>query len=340
MSAIVFPAEWYPQSGIQITWPHTHTDWNYMLEEVTDCYVSFSKEILKREKLLVTAPPDVDVKRYFSKQERQNLICVKINSNDTWARDHGAFSIFNGNKPAIIDFGFNAWGLKFAANFDNLITGKLFRAGVFQPGVNYRNRLNFILEGGSIESDGKGTLLTTSACLLAPNRNQPMSQNQIEAYLKRTLGAERVLWLNHGHLAGDDTDSHIDTLARFCDEETIAYVQCDDIEDAHYDELHAMEAELTSFETHNGKPYHLIALPMADAVFEGTQRLPATYANFLIINGAVLIPFYGTPKDEIAKKQLQKAFPDRDIVGVDCRALIRQHGSLHCVTMQFPEGFI
>jgi len=116
MSAIVFPAEWYPQSGIQITWPHTHTDWNNMLEEVTDCYVSFSKEILKREKLLVTAPPDVDVKRYFSKQERQNLICVKINSNDTWARDHGAFSIFTGNKPVIIDFGFNAWGLKFAAN--------------------------------------------------------------------------------------------------------------------------------------------------------------------------------------------------------------------------------
>lgn len=340
MSGIVFPAEWYPQSGILITWPHTRTDWDYMLEEVTDCYVSFSKEILKREKLLVAAPPDLDVRRYFSEKERRNLLCVKINSNDTWTRDHGAFSIFAGNKPAIIDFGFNAWGLKFAANLDNLITGKLFRAGVFQPGVNYRNRLNFILEGGSIESDGKGTLLTTSACLLAPNRNQPMSQVQIEAYLKKTLGAERVLWLNHGHLAGDDTDNHIDTLARFCDEETIAYVQSDDAQDAHFDELHAMEAELTSFVMHNGKPYRLIALPMADAVFEGAQRLPATYANFLILNGAVLLPFYGTPKDELAKKQLQKAFPDREIIGVDCRALIRQHGSLHCVTMQFPEGFI
>ena len=311
-----------------------------MLEEVTDCYVSFSKEILKREMLLVTAPPNLDVRRYFSEKERQNLICLKINSNDTWARDHGAFSIFAKNRPVLIDFGFNAWGLKFAANLDNLITGELFRAGVFQPFVDYRNRLNFILEGGSIESDGKGTLLTTSACLLAPNRNQPMSLDQIEVYLKSTLGAERVLWLNHGYLAGDDTDNHIDTLARFCDEETIAYVQCDDTQDAHFDELHAMEVELTSFVAHNGKPYRLIALPLADAVFEGEQRLPATYANFLIINGAVLLPFYGTIKDELAKKQLQKAFPDREIIGIDSRPLIKQHGSLHCVTMQFPEGFI
>ena len=340
MSAIVFPAEWYPQSGIQITWPHSHTDWNSMLEEVTDCYVSFSKEILKREKLLVTAPPELDVRRYFTKEEQKNLICAAVESNDTWTRDHGAFSIFAGNKPTIIDFGFNGWGLKFAAHFDNLITGKLFRAGVFQSGVECRNRLNFILEGGSIETDGKGTLLTTSACLLAPNRNQPMSQAQIEAYLKITLGAERVIWLNHGHLEGDDTDSHIDTLARFCDEETIAYVQCDDTQDAHFEELHAMEAELKSFVAQNGKPYRLIALPMADPLFEGTQRLPATYANFLIINGAVLLPCYGTPKDELAKKQLQKAFPDREIIGVDCRVLIRQYGSLHCATMQFPEGFI
>jgi agmatine/peptidylarginine deiminase len=340
MSAIVFPAEWYPQSGIQITWPHSHTDWNSMLEEVTDCYVSFSKEILKREKLLVVAPPSHDVRRYFTKEEQKNLICAAVESNDTWARDHGAFSIFAGNKPTIIDFGFNGWGLKFAAHFDNLITGRLYRVGVFRPDVDYLNRLNFILEGGSIESDGKGTLLTTSACLLAPNRNQPMSQAQIEAYLKITLGAFSVLWLHHGHLEGDDTDSHIDTLARFCDEETIAYVQCDDTQDAHFDELHAMEAELKSFVAQNGNPYRLIALPMADPLFEGTQRLPATYANFLIINGAVLLPCYGTPKDELAKKQLQKAFPDREIIGVDCRVLIRQHGSLHCATMQFPEGFI
>ena len=265
---------------------------------------------------------------------------MEIESNDTWARDHGAISLLIDDRPAISDFGFNGWGLKFAANRDNLITGKLFKKSVFQPGVAYRNNLHFILEGGSIESDGKGTLLTTSQCLLAPNRNQPMTQDEIDDYLKQCLGAERVLWLHHGYLAGDDTDSHVDTLARFCDEQTIAYVKCDDPHDEHYQELRMMEEELESFVAHDGRPYRLVGLPMADAVYHDGQRLPATYANFLIINGAVLIPFYGTEKDSIAKDQLREIFPDREIIGVDCGQLIRQHGSLHCVTMQFPIGFL
>ncbi|MDD2938265.1 MAG: agmatine deiminase family protein [Proteiniphilum sp.] len=339
MAGIVLPAEWFPQSGVQVTWPHDGTDWCDMLEEVTSCYVAFSKEILKREKLLVVAPPSHNVRHYFTEEEQHNLLCVEVESNDTWARDHGAITVFDGEQRTLIDFGFNAWGLKFAAHYDNQISGHLFRAGVFQSGTTYQNRLNFILEGGSIESDGKGTLLTTS-CLLAPNRNQPMTRQEIDHYLKRTLGAERVLWLNHGYLAGDDTDSHIDTLARFCDEETIAYVKCDDENDEHFSELQAMEAELKTFLAHNGKPYRLIPLPMAEPVFEAGQRLPATYANFLIINNAVLLPYYGTDKDEVAKQLLQEAFPTREIVGIDCRPLIKQHGSLHCVTMQFPEGVI
>lgn len=339
MAGIVLPAEWFPQSGVQVTWPHDGTDWRDMLEEVTSCYVAFSKEILKREKLLVVAPPSHNVRHYFTEEEQHNLLCVEVESNDTWARDHGAITVFDGEQRTLIDFGFNAWGLKFAAHYDNQISGHLFRAGVFQSGTTYQNRLNFILEGGSIESDGKGTLLTTS-CLLAPNRNQPMTRQEIDHYLKRTLGAERVLWLNHGYLAGDDTDSHIDTLARFCDEETIAYVKCDDENDEHFSELQAMEAELKTFLAHNGKPYRLIPLPMAEPVFEAGQRLPATYANFLIINNAVLLPYYGTDKDEVVKQLLQEAFPTREIVGIDCRPLIKQHGSLHCVTMQFPEGVI
>ena len=339
MAGIVLPAEWFPQSGVQVTWPHDGTDWRDMLEEVTSCYVAFSKEILKREKLLVVAPPSHNVRHYFTEEEQHNLLCVEVESNDTWARDHGAITVFDGEQRTLIDFGFNAWGLKFAVHYDNQISGHLFRAGVFQSGTTYQNRLNFILEGGSIESDGKGTLLTTS-CLLAPNRNQPMTRQEIDHYLKRTLGAERVLWLNHGYLAGDDTDSHIDTLARFCDEETIAYVKCDDENDEHFSELQAMEAELKTFLAHNGKPYRLIPLPMAEPVFEAGQRLPATYANFLIINNAVLLPYYGTDKDEVAKQLLQEAFPTREIVGIDCRPLIKQHGSLHCVTMQFPEGVI
>lgn len=340
MPKILFPAEWHRQSGVQITWPHTDTDWCEMLDEVVTCYIAFSKEILKREKLLIASPEPEEIEHFFTEEGQRNLILAEIKSNDTWARDHGGISVFIDGKPHIFDFGFNAWGLKFAANFDNLITRELFRQEIFQPQIQYRNHLDFILEGGSVESDGKGTLLTTSQCLLAPNRNEPLTQWEIEEYLIRSFGVQRVLWLNHGYLAGDDTDNHIDTLARFCDEETIAYVQSLDENDEHFDELKEMEKELQSFVTLEGKPYRLIPLPMADAVYHNGYRLPATYANFLIINGAVLLPIYQSPKDEIAKKQLQKAFPDKEIVGIDCRPLIKQHGSLHCVTMQFPEGFI
>lgn len=340
MAGIVFPAEWSHQSGVQITWPHHGTDWVDILDEVTACYITLSKEILKREKLLIVAREGYEILKHFTENEQKNIIIAEIDSNDTWARDHGAISVFIDNKPMLLDFGFNAWGLKFAADKDNLITGRLFDKAVFKAQTGYKSMLDFILEGGSIESDGAGTILTTSACLLAPNRNQPMSQEEIEKYLKRSLGAERVLWLQHGYLAGDDTDSHIDTLARFCNEDAIAYVKCYDVNDEHFSELRAMEDELKSYVTMDGQPYRLIDLPMADPVFDNGCRLPATYANFLIINGAVLLPFYGTEKDEIAKKQLQKAFPGREITGIDCMPLIKQHGSLHCITMQLPEGFI
>lgn len=340
MSEVFFPPEWYPQSAIQITWPHINTDWGGFLDEVVDCYITFSKEILKREKLIIACSDAADVKRHFSSIELENLLFVEVDCNDTWARDHGPISLFIDRKPCLSDFGFNGWGLKFAANYDNQITSKLFSSGIFNPDVSLRCNLNFILEGGSVESDGKGTLLTTSQCLFAPNRNQPMSLDDIEAYLKQNLGVDRVLWLHHGYLAGDDTDNHIDTLARFCDEHTIAYVKCDDKQDEHYDQLKQMEKELRSFVSYDGKPYRLIDLPMADAVFDDGERLPATYANFLIINGAVLVPFYGTDKDRLAAEQLRNAFPDREVIGVDCSPLIRQHGSLHCVTMQYPFGFL
>ncbi len=338
MSKPVFPAEWYPQEGVMITWPHRDSDWAPMLEEVTRCYVAISKEILRREKLLALVPPGFDIAPFFTDEERKNLITVVIASNDTWTRDHGPIILFHDGIPLVTDFGFNGWGLKFAADRDNRITRQLFEKGVFDPSATYCNRLSFILEGGSLESDGEGTLLTTTTCLMAPNRNQPMTQPEIENALKEMLGATRVLWLNHGCLAGDDTDGHIDTLARFCAADTIAYVKCDDEYDDHFEDLRAMEQELQAFVTSSGDPYRLIPLPMADAVYEEGERLPATYANFLILNEAVLVPFYGSNKDEMAHRQLQQAFPDREVVGVDCSSLIRQHGSLHCVTMQLPKG--
>lgn len=338
MSELTFPAEWFPQEGIMITWPHSESDWASMLDEVTACYITISKEILKREKLLAIVPPNSDIEVYFTAEEKKKLITVELPSNDTWARDHGPLILFRDNRPLITDFGFNGWGLKFAADKDNQITHQLFQKGLFHPTATYCNRINFILEGGSVESDGDGTILTTSTCLLAPNRNQPLSKLEIENALKEMLGAKRVLWLNHGYLAGDDTDSHIDTLARFCSPDSIAYVKCDDSDDEHFESLNAMEKELQLFTTSQGESYKLIALPMADAVYVHGERLPATYANFLIMNKVVLLPFYGTEKDETARQQLQQAFPDREVVGVDCSPLIQQHGSLHCITMQLPKG--
>ena len=165
-------------------------------------------------------------------------------------------------------------------------------------------------------------------------------RNGLEDSLKRYLRAERVLWLDYGHLAGDDTDGHIDTLARFCPGDTIAYVQCTDESDEHYEELKKMEEQLQGFRTIDGRPYRLIPLPMANGEARN-EKLPATYANFLIINGAVLMPTYGDEeRDERARRQLQQAFPKHEIVGIDSRALIQQHGSIHCSAMQFPQGVI
>lgn len=343
-NTVFFPPEWYPQSAIQLTWPHNNTDWAYMIEEVTDCFVKIAVEILKRQQLIIICPNE-ELVRYELRDYKDlfnNLKTVELPSNDTWARDHSGISVFKDGKKQVYDFTFNGWGLKFASNHDNQITKGLFSKEIFKSDIELVNKKDFALEGGALESDGKGTLLTTSECLLSPNRNSFLSKEGVEDYLKEAFGLNRILWLDHGYLAGDDTDSHIDTLARFCDEHTIAYVKCEDKSDEHYEALLRMEEQLKGFVDYGGNPYRLIELPMAKAVHdEDNERLPATYANFLIMNNAVLLPFYNDiENDELAKEQLQKAFPTREIVGVDCSPLIRQHGSLHCITMQYPEGFI
>lgn len=334
------PPEWYPQSAVQLTWPHGGTDWAEMLDEVTPCFVAIAKEVIKREKLIIVCPDESKVRTGLGEVDYSRIIFREMETNDTWARDHGGISVFDDGIPVVYDFVFNGWGMKFAANHDNLITRKLFHSKTFAEGVVPVNMQPFVLEGGSIESDGKGTLLTTVECLSSVNRNEYLQQEELENYLKQVFGLDRILWIESGYLAGDDTDSHVDTLARFCSEDTIAYVQCSDEEDEHFAELQEMEEELKEFTQANGEPYRLIPLPMADKVEWEGERLPATYANFLIINGAVLLPFYNSPKDEIARAALQTAFPDREIVSINCLPLIKQHGSLHCVTMQYPQEFI
>lgn len=333
---IRMPAEWEPQSFVQLTWPHAGTDWAEILDEVCDCFDNIAREIVKRQNLLVVCAEEEAIRERLKDLPQDRITYAQIPSNDTWARDHGGITILKNDMPIVLDFTFNGWGMKFPANLDNQITRQLFEKKIFPDNIKYKNRKNFVLEGGSIESDGKGTILTTAECLLSENRNN-ISKEEIEDKLREYLGSERVLWFHHGYLSGDDTDSHIDTLARFCNENTIAYVKCEDKNDEHYNDLEKMEKELFSFSPLGVRDsYNLIPLPMADAVYdENGTRLPATYANFLIINEAVLMPTYNSPKDEIAARQLQKAFPDREIVGIDCTALIKQHGSLHCVTMQY-----
>lgn len=334
------PAEWALQSGVQLTWPHAGTDWAHMLTEVQACFISIAREIARRELLLIVTPEPEEVRKLISATiNMQNVRFMECETNDTWARDHGAITLLSAEGPALLDFTFNGWGLKFASDKDNLITRRAVESGFLNG--RYVNRLGFVLEGGSIESDGQGTLLTTSECLLSPNRNGEMNRDEIEAYLRSVFHLQQVLWLDYGYLAGDDTDSHVDTLARLCSPDTIAYVQCTDTEDEHYEALHRMEEQLKTFRTLGGVPYRLLALPMADKIEEEGERLPATYANFLIMNDAVLYPTYRQPENDAhAKEVLQAAFPKHEIVGIDCRALIKQHGSLHCVTMQYPIGVL
>ncbi|MEO6757852.1 MAG: agmatine deiminase family protein [Saprospiraceae bacterium] len=333
-----FPAEWEPQSAVQLTFPHSDTDWGPVLAEVLPCFVEIAATISRYQPVLIVCREPEAVRPLFRHARSENLLFATADSNDTWARDHGGITVEQDGLPLMLDFMFNGWGLKFPANKDNLLTGHLHNIGVFQSPLQPGG---LVLEGGGLESDGQGTLLTTSECLLSPNRNPHLNKAQLEKELQAQFGLEQVLWLNHGYLAGDDTDSHIDTLARFCNPATIAYVRCPDAQDEHYAALNRMETELHTFRTLSGAPYRLVPLPWPDACFDAAgERLPATYANFLIINGAVLVPTYGVRQDAEALEIIQNLFPDRTVLGIDCRPLILQHGSLHCVTMQYPAGVV
>lgn len=336
---LFLPAEWHRQQMVQLTWPHEATDWSYMLDEVEACFIEIAKAVSSRQRLLVVAPDTKAVADTLESAGARmtNITLFQCDTNDTWARDHAFITLLGDNVPHYVDFCFNGWGRKFEASLDNAINGRLYDAGIVKG--EYEDCTSLVLEGGSIESDGKGTILTTSQCLLAPHRNQPMTQDDIEKCLKKMLHANRVLWLDHGDLIGDDTDGHIDTIARFAPNDTIVYMQCTDEDDAQYGDLQAMEKQISQLRTADDKPFRMLALPSPSPIHDDDgERLPATYANFLVINGAVLYPTYAQPEnDRCAAMVLKEAFPTHEIVGIDCRALIKQHGSLHCVTMQYPE---
>lgn len=342
MNNLYLPAEWERQRALQLTWPHKDTDWNYCLDEINNTYVEMADAITRYEPLIIVAPDTKEVERMLcgrlSEEQLKRVTLHQCPTNDTWARDHAFISLKERNAEdgplTLLDFRFNGWGEKFAADKDNLINRTLYARGVFGgERVDYDD---FVLEGGSIESDGRGTVLTTSVCLMAPNRNQPLSQAEVEQVLKERLCARKIVWFDHGQLIGDDTDGHIDTIVRLCPDNTLLYVGCDDENDPQYADLHALEQQLKVATDADGNPYRLLRLPMPDALYDDGDRLPATYANFLIINGAVIVPTYAQEENDArALALVAEAFPGYDIIGIDSRTIVRQHGSIHCLTMQY-----
>lgn len=337
--------EWCPQDAIMLVWPDEMTDWASCLDEIRSTYIDMLRAITRFERVLLVCRHTQEAQNIISTQlsaeQMARIIWVEAPYNDTWARDTGPLTLASqGNNTALTlcDYQFNGWGKKFAAHLDTALNATLASQEVFAVPMLDHNDL--VLEGGSIETDGDGTVFTTSCCLMAPNRNQPLTEEQIGQRLKDDLGMKRVVFLRHGELQGDDTDGHIDTIVRCAPQSTLLYIKVDDASDPHHDSFEALEQELRDLRTLSGEPYRLLPLPLPDAIYdEDGERLPATYANFLVLNDAVIVPIYQQgAKDQTALRTIAEAFPGRDVIGIDSRVVIRQHGSLHCLSMQLPQG--
>ncbi|EIM04336.1 agmatine deiminase family protein [Rhodanobacter denitrificans] len=334
------PAEWEPQAAVLIAWPHAGTDWAERLAAVETTYVALAAAVTRFQPLIVVAA-DAALRAHVQAQLRgagvdlSRVRFVELPYDDTWLRDSGPITLVDGvGGFQLTDFRFTGWGGKFGAEQDDALVAGLAQAGVF--GQAAHKRIDWALEGGGIESDGAGSILTTWRCLV--QRHPEQSREEMSAILRGSLHADRVLWLDHGYLEGDDTDAHIDTLARFAPGDRIVFQACDDTADHHHDELQRMGEELAALRTTDGRPYRLRPLPWAQPILDEGRRLAASYANYLIVNGAVLVPAYGDSADAEAARIVGEAHPGRVVVQVPCRPLIWQNGSLHCITMQLPAG--
>lgn len=336
-----------------LTWPHQGTNWAHILDEVTQLYEALVSVICDYADVVIAIREDLidEVKARLAAMEipLEYVYFYAVDCDDTWTRDHGPIAVQIQTEKTddaqtehgikLLDFAFNGWGEKFPHSLDNQISRKLFAQGAF-PAAEFET-LDWVLEGGSIETDGCGTLLTTESCLLNKNRNPSLTKEAIEQRLRTAFGVRKINWLTSGFLEGDDTDGHIDTLARFCPNNTVVYTACDDEQDEHYASLKHMEEELQSMSNADGEAFHLLPLPWPGAKFnDEDKRLPATYANFLVVNEAVLVPIYDSISDEDALEVISQAFPGYEIFGIPCLSLIEHGGSLHCITMQLPEGVL
>ena len=337
-----FLEEWVPCDGVLMALPHEATDWDYILDEALAQYKRIIETLASENIRVVLLCRSVsEAEKLFDKAALRHVTFIEMEYNDTWTRDYGPLTILKHGDLRALDFGFNGWGLKFAADKDNLVNRHLNEKSVFTKGI-FRNESAFILEGGSVDTDGKGTLLTTTRCLCSPNRNGGLSKPEADEQLRKRLGADHVLFLDYGALAGDDTDSHIDTLARMAPDNIILFTGCRNVDDPHFEELLKMRAQLSMFRNAEGEAYNLVELPLPDAIYdEKGERLPATYANYLVTENVLFMPTYNQPaNDRLAMQTVRIAFPEHKVIGIDCTTLIKQHGSLHCATMQLPQGLL
>jgi agmatine deiminase len=337
------PAEWEPQDAILLTWPHKDTGWAFIIDDMVQLYEALISVICDYADLVIAIPGDAieQVQQRLADMDvpLEHVYFYPAESNDTWARDHGPLGVQTAAGIKLLDFKFNGWGGKYPYALDDKIPEQLRKLGAF-PSAEFET-VDLVLEGGSIDVDGLGALLTTTSCLLNQNRNPHLSKEEIEDRLRNYFGVQKIHWLESGYLQGDDTDGHIDTLARFSPNNTIVYTACDDEQDEHYTELKNMEAELAALTNVEGLPYRLLPLPWPGAKYgEQGNRLPATYANFLVVNEAVLVPIYDSLSDEDALEVISRAFPGYEIFGIPCLDVIERGGSLHCITMQLPEGVL
>jgi agmatine deiminase len=335
--------EWVNQEAVILAWPHQQTDWAPWLQDTRAVYLDLITHITRASGVVVLLVADQDIADVQQQLvDHTGVLIVAAQFNDTWVRDYGFLTVEHDGQVQPIEFEFNGWADKYAADLDTQVSRRYLAPLLSQPLISYPE----IVEGGALEIDGNGHLLSTAQCLLHPKRNPLLSEQDYHALFSDNLGAQQVTILQHGHLENDDTDGHIDTLARFTLHQGIVYQGANNRpNDPHFAGLNAMAQELQSaFPDHT-----LFALPLphimdgvedVDNVGTGAERLPASYANFLIFNDLILAPVYGVTEDDDAMAVLALAYPHHQIIAVDCATLIRQYGSLHCITMQVPQGVI
>lgn len=361
MSKRRLPAEWEKQAAVLLSFPRPDGDYGAFAEAAARQHLNLCATICQVCPVILVASDLAFFKAVYEElaspsagnengsalyrngradlsitQFGHPLFVIELAGDDVWARDFGPISVIEDQEIKMIDYVFNGWGGKYNAELDNTVTSRLINAGIIKPATFQQSKL--VLEGGSIESDGAGTVMSTRKCLLHPGRNPGLSEAEILTILRRDLGAEQVLMLSSGHLENDDTDAHIDTIARFAPGGRIVYQGCQDPQDVHYADFQRMAKELAAFADTSGKAYQLYELPWPPPTYsrEDGRRLPASYANFLVINGMVICPAIHKKSDPEAKAVLERAFPDHLVKFVAADYLLEQHGSVHCLTMNIP----